>query len=361
MGDRERPARPDGAAVSVIIVTYNGLGYLERCLSSVMEQVRPDDELIVVDNGSTDGGPEYVEGRVPDVQIIRNVENVGFAPACNQGARRARGSILVFLNQDTKIEHGWLEAWVRAVNGTRSGLFTSKVLIMGQPDRIQLAGQDVHHTGLVFGRGHMAEADDLSRRCEVGAVAGPSFAIRRDLWNELGGFDETFFMYYEETDLSWRAQLLGHTCVYVPDSRVQHDYRTLQGSSRRLFHASRNRYLMILKTWRWPTLILLGPSLVLAELIDLRLALESGWLGLRAKARAFLWLLSRPGEIVRKHRAVQRTRRVTDADVLNERTYRLTPRAMRLGPFGRLLVTVCNGLFSANHRFAQAICRALGW
>ena len=244
---------------SVIVVTYNGRPYLDECLRSVRGQLRPGDELIVVDNASTDGGSDLVAERYPGARLVRNAENRGFAAACNQGAALASGQVLVFLNQDTRVAPGWLAALVETLlAGARSRpeieLVTSKALIMSRPDRIHLCGQDVHYTGLVLGRGFGAAAGSLDAPGLVGAVAGCSFAVRRQVWQELGGFDGTLYMYYEETDLSWRARLRGIRSLYVPGSVVYHDYRPARPNPSRFYYTARNRRLMLLKNWRWPTL-----------------------------------------------------------------------------------------------------------
>jgi GT2 family glycosyltransferase len=177
----------------------------------------------------------------------------------------------------------------------------------------------------------------------------------------LGGFDETLYMYYEETDLSWRARLRGYHSGYVPSSVVHHDYAPARPNLSRFYYTARNRYLLILKNWRLRTLFLLLPGLALAEAVDWFLALAMGGQGLRAKARANGWLLRRPGQIRAQRAAAQAGRTVSDAVILAERVYRLTPLETVLGPVGKAAVAVCNVLFQINHRFALALCRWFGW
>ena len=105
----------DDLTASIIIVTCNGRRYLEGCLSTVAAELWPGCELIVVDNASTDGSPAFIEEYFPAVNLVRNEFNLGFAPACNQAAVLASGEVLVFLNQDTRVEPGWLEALVGAM------------------------------------------------------------------------------------------------------------------------------------------------------------------------------------------------------------------------------------------------------
>ncbi|MGC9347636.1 MAG: glycosyltransferase family 2 protein [Anaerolineae bacterium] len=346
-------------SVSVVIVTYNGLRYLDACLSAVLNDVTKRTEVIVVDNASTDGSADEIAARFPSVRLVRNETNRGFAAACNQGARMAEGEVLVFLNQDTEVRPGWLSGLIAPLAEPDVGLTTSKVLQMDRPDRIHLCGQAVHYTGLVFGMGFGERADDATDASPVGAVGGASFAIGQELWEALGGFDEIFFMYYEETDLSWRAQLQGYRCVLVPSSVVLHDYREGGPSYNQLYHSMRNRTLMNLKNWRWLTLLLLTPALLLAEAIEWYLACAHGWRGLRAKVRAAGWLLSHPRTVLERRRRAQRTRCICDAEILRQRTYRLNPMTITGGRVGGYVTQLCNALFRANYRVAWAVCDAL--
>ncbi len=338
------PAKP---TVSVIIVTANGLPYLDRCLAAVMREVDDRDTVIVVDNGSTDGGPQFIRKAYPRVRLVANRENCGFARACNQGAALATGCILVFLNQDTEVQAGWLGGLIAPLQeGNDVGLTTSCLLLMSAPDRIDLCGQDVHYTGLVFGRGHGKPAARAGGPCDVDAVSGASFAIGRELWDQLQRLDQGFFMYYEETDLSWRAQLAGFRCRYVPESRAFHDYRR-HHSDLRLYYSFRNREIMLLKNWSLPTLALLAPALLIAELLELGLALSHGWRGARAKALSLGWIALHLRQIRRMRAAARTQRTLPDAHLLSSLTAEVRP-TIELGPTAHVLVALANGVFRAN-------------
>jgi GT2 family glycosyltransferase len=345
---------------SVIIVAYNGRDYLVDCLSSVLDDTGDAGEIILIDNGSADGGAQFVRERFPGVRLVENRTNRGFAAACNQGAGEARAETLVFLNQDTRVHPGWLSGLLGALDDG-AGLATSKLILMSDPGKINACGQDVHFSGLAFQRGFLRDGDGAAcltpRR--VNAVHGASFAVRRDLWGRLGGFDETFYMYYEETDLSWRARLAGFDCVYAPGSVVEHDYRPAQPSPGSLVYSKRNRYVLLLKNWRWATLALLSPGLLLAELADWGHALLAGRPGARAKAAAYGSLPRVWPAVMAARREAQRARRVGDAAILRSSAARLSPAEFPGGPIGAAATGLLNILLWINRAFALALCRLL--
>ncbi|MBN2548175.1 MAG: glycosyltransferase family 2 protein [Anaerolineales bacterium] len=340
---------------SIIIVGLNGIGYLEDCLSSLIPEIN-DDEIILVDNASSDGGPDFVGTHYPNVRLLRNAENKGFAAACNQGAQIANGEILVFLNQDTQVLAGWLTALLASLHQSPMvGLTTSKLLLMSEPDQIHLCGQDIHFTGFSSGRGFQTPATSFCEPAAVAAVSGAAFAIRKDLWERLGGFDEAFFMYYEETDLSWRAMLAGYHCLYVPASIALHDYHLGKPRWHALYYSKRNRYLLLFKNWRLFTLVLISPALLLAELIDWLHCILIGRLAIQAKWQAWTWVISNYRSILYSRRKVQAARIHGDRRLLQVCTSSINPREFSGGLVGRLGAGLSNALFELNYWFANIL------
>lgn len=344
------PARP---TASVVIVAYNGMAWLPGCLGSLAAELRAGDEVIVVDNRSSDGGPQFIRQRYPAVRLVENRVNRGFAAACNQGAQAAGGDVLVFLNQDTEVFPGWLAELVAPLALQDDvGLTTSRLRLMSDPDRLHLCGQDVHYTGLVFGRGYGRPAASQQQPGDVDAVSGASFAIRRELWERLGGFEERLFMYYEETDLSWRVRWAGYRCRYTPDSVALHDYRSSAPGEGRLYYSFRNRALLLLRNWQPGTLLLLAPALLAAELLEWGQALAQGRRGLRAKLRSYRWLVSHGGQVRQMRAAVQAQRRVSDAAMLASMTAVVDPVETDYHPALRAFIAGANLLFRLNRRAA---------
>ena len=349
--------RKPSLKASVVVVSYNHRPYLPACLHSVLQSEGQDLEIILVDNASTDGSASYVEQAFPTVRVIRSETNLGFGHGGNLGAAQARGRTLAFLNPDTVVEPGWLDALLSALEADpQAGLATSKILLLNDPQRINTCGNDVHLTGLTLCRGMGLESSALAEPQEVGAVSGAAFAMRRDLFETLGGLDETFFLYMEDTDLSWRARLAGYRCLYVPSSRVQHDY-ALRFGPQKTFYQERNRYLLLLKSLRWRSLIVLMPALLLAEIVTW------GFVWLREprrwanKVQAYRWVLSHWGQVMEVRRRTQALRRVRDRELLALTTYRLAFEQSAGGPLPRLASLVFDPLFFLLHRLTLAVIR----
>jgi GT2 family glycosyltransferase len=344
-------------SLSVLIVNYNGGQAILDCIASVLRHSVPNSEIVVVDNASADGSADAIAARFPEVRLIRSGRNLGFGGGNNLAARDARGKHLVFLNPDTTVEAGWAENLVAPLEeGDSIGLTTAKILLMDPQDRINTCGNAVHVTGLTMCRGMGAPREAFPRREEVPAVSGAAFAMPADLFRRLGGFDEVFFLYMEDTDLSWRARLAGWRCVYEPASIVHHDY-SLRISSQKIFFQERNRYLMLVKTLRWRTLVLLLPALLLSEIVTwgfVVLADRAHWSN---KLRAYAWVLGHWREILEKRRATQKLRRVPDRAILEQTVFRLDYGQTSAREAGRLAARVFDPLFFVWRKLVLSLVR----
>jgi GT2 family glycosyltransferase len=344
-------------ALSILIVNYNGGEGVLDCIASVLRHATADSEILVVDNASEDGSADAIAARFPEVRLIRSARNLGFGGGNNLAARDAKGKHLVFLNPDTRVEAGWAENLVAPLAGTDSvGLTTAKILLMDPPDRINTCGNAVHVTGLTLCRGMGAPRADFARREEVPAVSGAAFAMKADLFRNLGGFDEAFFLYMEDTDLSWRARLAGWRCEYEPSSVVHHDY-SLRISPRKVFYQERNRYLMLLKTLRWSTLLLLLPAHLLAEVVSWGFVLIADRAHWTNKLRAYAWVLRHWRDIREKRRATQKLRRVSDGALLDQTVFRLDYGQTSARAAGRLAAWIFDPLFFLWRRLVLSVIR----
>lgn len=212
--------------VSVIIPNWNGKKYLGDCLRALRAQTYKDFETIVADNGSADGSIEFIESEFPEVRVIALETNTGFGRAVNAGIKKAAGEIIALLNNDTQAHEGWLENAVRALDeNPRAGLIASRVMFMDNRDVIDSAGDAYTSWGAVFNIGHNKPfGPEFATQQEVFGVCASAALARRAVLDQTGLFDENFFAYYEDIDLSYRARLMGWTCLYVPGAVVYHGY-----------------------------------------------------------------------------------------------------------------------------------------
>lgn len=211
---------------SIIIIVWNNKDHLSACLGSLFYQIRRDIEIILLDNGSKDGLDLDDLPSSPDVslRIERFPSNLGFAAANNIGARLARGEWIVLLNADAYPEPDWLEQLLMtAKQNPDYNFFSSRQIQYNSPHLLDGAGDDYHVSGLAWRRyyNHTREEYGLKQEEVFGACAAAAM-YRREDFLKVGGFDEDYFSYFEDVDLSFRLRLAGGRCLYVPDAMVHH-------------------------------------------------------------------------------------------------------------------------------------------
>jgi GT2 family glycosyltransferase len=305
------PDRALAPQISVIVLNFNGRKWLTSCLDALLEQVgAPAFEILFVDNGSTDGSSSHVESRYSSVRIVQNNRNLGFAGGNNAGARFARGAWLAFLNNDTVAAPDWLARLDQAAVSRGAALVTSRIESLARPGYIDSAGDGYLRAGGAYKRGHGAPIGECLQSREVFGACGAGFLIRRDVFDQLGGFDETFFMVYEDVDLSYRARLLGYRCWYAADAVVRHVGSGSLGiaSAAAVYYGQRNL------EWAWfkntpPGLLLRTfPAHLAYSLAGVAHYMVRGRGGAAVKGKIAA-LLALP-RLLRKRREVQGARRV---------------------------------------------------
>jgi GT2 family glycosyltransferase len=210
--------------VAVVVPNYNGDRWLPGCLDALAAQTFADREVVLVDNGSTDGSVALVRARHPGVRVIALERNTGFAPAVNLGIRAAGGEYVALLNTDTVARPDWLAALVRALDESppETGAVASKMLSLDDPGRIDDAGDALAWTGAAEKLGHGEPAHRFTQRSEVFSVCAGAALYRRSFLDAVGGFDERFFAYLEDVDLGLRGRLLGYRYLFEPAAEVLH-------------------------------------------------------------------------------------------------------------------------------------------
>jgi GT2 family glycosyltransferase len=239
--------------VSIIIVNYNGLRYLDDCLTSLLKQTYPRArwEVILVDNQSSDDSVEHVATHYPWVQIVQLPKNLGFAAGNNQGYRHCRGELIALLNNDTVVEPEWLSALVAVMQEDAAiGGAASKILFRDQPNTINSAGLNLYRDGRGGDRGfRQLDHGQYEEPADVFGACGASVLLRRAMLEDVGFFDDRFFMYCEDLDLAWRAHFRGWRFRYTPQSVVYHVHcgTSEEWSPLFTYYAERNRVFVNLK------------------------------------------------------------------------------------------------------------------
>jgi GT2 family glycosyltransferase len=322
-----------GSSLSVVIVSWNDGEALERTLPALVADLAEGDEIIVADNGSTDGTPELVRRVAPAARVLELGENLGFAPAVNAGAEAARGDLLIILNPDAAPRLGFAAAIRRpATDGRGWGAWMG--LVTADEGRvINSAGGVVHFTGIAWAGGAEDPVPEHLEAGEVAFVSGACLVVPVDTWRRLGGFPNEYFLYHEDVDVSMRLRLAGEKLGIEPAAVVDHDYE-FSRRGQKMYLLERNRWSTVLRTYPGAVLAVTMPGLLLTELALWPLSVAGGWWRLKLAANRDL-LRSLP-RLLRERRQIQRSRDVSSKEFAAHLTAELDSaylgRAARLAP-----------------------------
>jgi GT2 family glycosyltransferase len=245
---------------SVIIVNHNGGSLLRECLSSLAEQTFRDFETVVVDNASADTSLATAGDLLAAARVVRLDHNTGFARGNNEGIAAAAGELIVTLNNDARLTPGCLAVLVSAADRhPEAGMLAPKTLISTDPTRIDSAGLLIYADGVYRPRGWQEpDGPDFAREEEVVFPCASVAVYRRAMLDDVGCFDEDYFLYLEDADLGMRGRLAGWGCVYVPDAVAFHLKSSTAGkhSKVKAYHVERNRVFNLVKHAPLPILLL---------------------------------------------------------------------------------------------------------
>jgi GT2 family glycosyltransferase len=302
---------------SVVIPNLNGRHFLGPCLEALAGQTDSDLEPIVVDNGSDDDSVGFVRKQYPHAQVVELGRNQGFAGAVNAGIAAARGELIAFLNNDAKPAPAWLDELRRCLDRhPRAAAATAKLVSSDAPGILDGAGDGLTPSFLPFVHGHgKRDADRYNEELQVFGASGTASLWRADVLQKLGGFDERFFAYYEDIDLSFRARLLGHEIWYAPRAVATHRRGGTAGSDLRfsLYHPAKNRWFFLLKDAPTGLLVRHPLGLVVGEAYWWMRALRSGSPIVLVRAYAEAYRNLRP--LLRERRRLQRSRIVSAGEL----------------------------------------------
>jgi GT2 family glycosyltransferase len=306
------------------MVNHNGAQHLERSLAAARQSSLRFDEMILVDNASTDRSLELVRQCYPEVTVLQLEQNDGPGAARNAGFRQARNDLILFVDNDVSIAPQCASELSAALS-RRSGAVAAmpRVRYADRRDMIQYEGADCHFLGHMAPR-HPDRAllGAVSDEVEVSSLITACFLLDRSLWGEQPPFDPSFIFNYEDHDLGVRSRVLGHRLIAVPSAVCLHGSGTAGLSLRpggqqaplRIYCLMRNRWRVILQCYATRTLLLMAPLLVLFELFQFAGCVRKRWLGVWFRAAG--WMISNRGVIRAGRTRIQSARRVTDRAIL---------------------------------------------
>jgi GT2 family glycosyltransferase len=256
--------------ISVVIPNYDGSGFLENCLRSLLAQTYRQVEIVVVDNASRDASGEVVRSVAPEAILLEMGRNLGFAGAVNAGIRQSHGEWVAVLNNDTVAHPEWLAECARAIaEHPDAAFFACRILDMADRDRIYSAGDCYLRMGIGYRRGQeQRDREAFHRECSIFAACGCAALYSRQALETTGGFDSRFFAYLEDVDLGLRLQANGHRGYYLPRAEVLHHGSGTSGGEFSVLSVhmrSRNSLLLLLKSVPFKVLLRCLPMIVLAQ------------------------------------------------------------------------------------------------
>ena len=316
-------------SISIIIPHFNGKKVLTNCLNSIIKNKFEDYEIIVVDNGSSDGSQDLIRNDFKNVLLIENETNKGYAGGCNSGILIAQGKYILFLNNDVEVAQNFLKEMHTAMDSDEDvGLVQPKLLSIQKKNHFDYsggAGGEIDIFGFPFARGRVfielekdeSQYSDMTN--EIFWASGTAVLVRKALLEKIGLFDEDFFAHMEEIDLNWRAQLVGYKSIVTLKTFLYHysGYTLPAENPRKMYINHRNNLIMLLKNYSLLTLLWVFPIRLFLELIALAYAIVSrnkNWAIGVIKGVGFVF--KNFGSIWKKHLKIQKLRTVSDSEIM---------------------------------------------
>jgi GT2 family glycosyltransferase len=297
-------------SAAAVIVNYNGKDTIRDCLDSLKIQSVPFTEIIIVDNSSPDSSWIGLEDEFPGIKVLRLSTNSGFPSACNTGIQHSCSEFVAILNNDIRLDPDWLKNMFLRISPDWD-FWASRVIFAESPDLIDSAGDGMTVIGAAYKTGHKKQTSLFEKERETFGACAAAALYRRNLLDRLDGFDEDFFLIYEDADLSFRARLIGGRCLFVPDARVYHrvNYSIGTFSHNYVFYGQRNSEYVFWKNMPTPMLLLYLPERILFSLMSLVYFSGKGRLGSFLKAKADF--LKHFSVVLKKRKKIQQKRKIS--------------------------------------------------
>jgi GT2 family glycosyltransferase len=325
--------------VSVIVANFNGKRYLGPCFASLLNQdLSVDLEIICVDDNSNDGSYEYVKATYPSVILFKNDRNLGHAFSCNFGIRKAKGDVLFLIDNDTEFDKSCLKNLLLILDKVPSvGCIGGMIKDFGGTDIIQDMGMDID----IFGYGYSKEGsinghcikdsgqyDNSIKHCFY--ISSCGLMIKREVLDKIGLFDDDYFMYKDDLDLCWRAQIAGYDVIVNPNAKIYHKMGVTLGgtslkqgmkyitTSKKRYYGERNTISTIIKNYDLCTLIWLLPIYLIINMLEFLIFLLSlNFDFAKSYIFAWIWNIKRFKKLLKKRNKIQKTRVISDKNLIS--------------------------------------------
>lgn len=318
--------RPTPRRVTAVVLAYRDQPFLEDCLKRILASRDVDVDVVLVDNGCTH--PDLAPlADTPSITLLRPGANTGFTGGCNLAARHAGGDVLVFINSDALVEPDALAELTAVATRDEVGMACASLRLEQEPELLNSAGNPVHVLGLSWAGSFGEPAAAHAEERDIASASGAALAIRREVWEALGGFTEEFFAYCEDADLSLRAWQRGWQVRFAPRAVVMHHYEANRNAAK-FYLLERNRLAMLFTLYEGRTLRLVALPLLALEIAMLVVSTAGRWLPAKLKGYRWLW---RNRKWIRTRRAeVQAVRTVPDRELAHLLTARFDATVVEL-------------------------------
>lgn len=304
--------------IAIVVVGYKSTDDLPECFSSIYQNTYKDFSIFFLDNTETTESADLIARDFPDVTVIANDKNLGFATGNNVMIeavlkQKKHPDALFLLNPDTIIDKDCLQ---KLADSYQPDTIVQPLILLhkdGKPTQaVNTWGNPLHYLGFSYAGGNTKSIKEVPEDNTIAVCSGAAVLIPTKIWLELGGFDESFFMYHEDVDLAWRARLLGYKIELAPNALVWHKY-AFSRNPKKFFFFERNRMLFMLKNYQFRTLVVLALNLFITDLFMFAYALINGW-GIEKLKAIGSGLTMLPGAL-KARRTIQATRNVTDREL----------------------------------------------
>ncbi len=327
--------------VSVVILAYGEEPWLRESVSSALASEGVEIEVVVVDNGAA-AAVATVRDLDPRVKIVSPGRNTGFAGGVNLGVAHAAGDVVCMLNSDAHVAPDCIALLAERV-ADRDGIAGALILLNDQPDTINSAGNPLHILGLSWAGMMGLPRSAAPAEGDPASASGACMALTREHWDRMGGFPEEYFAYHEDLDLCWRTRQLGLPVTVFAEASCWHHYEYGRTKIKH-YLLERNRLMFLLTCHESRTLAALALPLIALEFAMLAVAVAQGWA--LQKVKGWAWLATHSRSVLRRRRAVQAARLVSDAQLGRFLVTRFTATQEEMPKLGRVLERVLQGYWT---------------